>query len=366
VSSCHEPINAEQVLSRLRQGLHVMVREGSIRRDLEEIAKIKDAGIDLRRVILATDGISPADLLEKGYMEYVVQKAIDCGFQPLAAIQMATLNVAEHFRLDHLIGGIAPGRYADLVIIPDPATIRAQVVVSNGAVVFEQGKLLRAPKRHEFSRESRTTVRLPRDLTSSDFLIPAPESRKTARVRVIEMVTDLVTAEKELQVPVKQGHLAADPAAGLVKIAAIDRTHNAGKKAMGLLSGFGLKAGALACSAAWDSTDVVVVGTDEADMALAVNRIRSLQGGTVVTRAGAVLAELPLPVFGLISNLPLEDIARRLVRLKTVLKELGIMFPDPLLTLATLTGAAIPYLRICEEGLVNIKDGKARDLFVEA
>jgi adenine deaminase len=179
------------------------------------------------------------------------------------------------------------------------------------------------------------------------------------------MVTDLVTAEKEAQVLVKQGCLTADPALGLVKIAAIDRIHSPGKTALSLVSGFGLKAGALACSAAWDSTDVVVVGTDEADMALAVNRIRSLQGGAVVARAGLVVAELPLPIFGLISDLPLEDIARKLAQLKSVLEKLGVVFPDPLLSLATLTSAAIPYLRICEEGLVNIKDGKARDLFVE-
>jgi adenine deaminase len=294
------------------------------------------------------------EALEKGYMEYVVQKAINCGFDPVVAIRMATLNVAEHFRLDHLIGGIAPGRYADLVIIPDPATVRAQVVISDGAVIWEQGKVLKAPRKHEFNRESLATVRLPRDFTSSDFLIPGPKVGKSARVRVIDMVTDLVTAEKEAQVLLKQGCLTADPALGLVKIAAIDRTHSPGKTALGLVSGFGLKAGALACSAAWDSTDVVVVGTNEADMALAVNRIRSLQGGAVVARAGSVVAELPL-----------EDIARKLAQLKSVLKELGVVFPDPLLSLATLTSAAIPYLRICEEGLVNIKDGKARDLFVE-
>jgi len=275
------------------------------------------------------------------------------------------LNVAEHFRLDHLIGGIAPGRYADLVVIPDPTTIRAQVVISNGTVVFEKGTLLRVPRRHEFSQESWSTVHLPRDLTASDFVIHAPDSRERARVRVIEMLTDLVTAEKEMEVPVNNGCVEAAPAAGLMKIAAIDRTHNPGKTAVGLLSGFGLKAGALACSAAWDSTDIVVVGTDEADMAVAVNRIRSLQGGAVITHAGSVLAELPLPIFGLTSNLPLEDIAQRQVRLKTVLSELGVMFPDPLLTLVTLTGAAIPYFRICEEGLVNIKDGKTRDLFVK-
>ena len=140
ISSCHEPINAEQVLERLRLGLHILVREGSIRRDLEEISKIKDLGIDLRRLILSTDGIEPRDLIEKGYMEYVLQKAIDYGFDPIAAIQMSTLNVAEHFSLDTLIGGIAPGRFADLVMIPDIKTIKAQLVISNGKVIAQNGK----------------------------------------------------------------------------------------------------------------------------------------------------------------------------------------------------------------------------------
>ena len=118
-----------------------MVREGSIRRDLAEIAQIKDIGIDLRRLILSTDGVEPRDLIEKGYMEFVLRKAIEYGFDPVAAIQMATLNVAEHFSLDGLIGGIAPGRYADLVMIPDVQTIEAQVVISSGEVVAKNGKL---------------------------------------------------------------------------------------------------------------------------------------------------------------------------------------------------------------------------------
>ena len=120
VSSCHEPISADEVLSRLRLGLYVMIREGSIRRDLEAISKIRDFGIDFRRLILVTDGVTPADLLHKGYMEFVVQKAIDCGFDAVTAIQMATLNVAEHFGLDALVGGIAPAKHADMLIIPDP------------------------------------------------------------------------------------------------------------------------------------------------------------------------------------------------------------------------------------------------------
>ena len=137
ITSCHEPIKSEEVLQRLRLGIHVMAREGSIRRDLKEIAKLSKTHVDLRRLCLVTDGIHPDDLLDKGYMEYVVQKAIEYGFDPVAAVQMATLNVAEHFSVDHWVGGIAPGRFADLLIIPDIATIRPQTVISNGQIVFD-------------------------------------------------------------------------------------------------------------------------------------------------------------------------------------------------------------------------------------
>jgi adenine deaminase len=139
ISSCHEPIKALEVLARLRLGLHVMVREGSIRRDLEDIANIQTMGVDLRRLILVTDGVHPLELLEKGYMEYVVQKAIDYGFNPVTAIQMASLNVAEHFNLDQVIGGIAPGRLADMAVIPDIKTIKAETVISNGIVIAQDG-----------------------------------------------------------------------------------------------------------------------------------------------------------------------------------------------------------------------------------
>ena len=158
-----------------------MVREGAVRKDLEEIAKITEQGIDFRRLILATDTVSPVDLIETGYMESIVQKAIDCGFEPITAIQMATLNVAEHFSLDTLIGGIAPGRYADLAIIPDITTIDAQMVISNGRIIAEDGKLLASPRKHTFAEESLQTIRLPRELEPSDFIINVPEMSKKYR-----------------------------------------------------------------------------------------------------------------------------------------------------------------------------------------
>jgi adenine deaminase len=303
--------------------------------------------------------------MENGYMEGIVQKAIDYGFEPINAIQMATLNIAEHFSLDHLIGGIAPGRYADLVIIPDIATIRAQMVISNGQIVAENGNLLIAPRKHKFSQKSLNSIQLPREIEPSDFIIPVPAGTQKARVRVINMLTDLVTSEVVLTWPVTDGQLSADSKQDIVKISAIDRTHNPGNLFTGLIKGFGLKSGAIASSAAWDTSDIVVIGANDKDMAFAVNRIRNLQGGTVVCDQGKILSELPLPVFGLISDLPLQTIDRQLKEVTKAAQNLGVPFPQPMLSLTTLTGAAIPYLRICEEGYVNLKDGKPVPFFVE-
>jgi adenine deaminase len=363
ISSCHEPITADEVIERLRLGIHVMIREGSIRRDLEAIAAVKDAGVDTRRLILVTDGLSPQDLIDKGGMEFVVRKAIEHGFDPIVAVQMATLNVAEHFRLDAVLGGIAPGRSADMLVLPDLKTFRAEIVISNGKVIARQGRLLVEPRRHRYLPASLTSVLLPDDVTPIDFQIVADGATRVT-VRVIEMVTDLVTKEIFLDLLVTDGRITAEPGRDLVKVAAIDRTHVPGKRSVGLIKGFGLKAGALACSAAWDTSDIIVAGADDGDMAIAVNRIRKLQGGAVVVADGAIEAELPLPVFGLMSEESLDRVAAKLSEIKAAVNRLGCPFHDPLLTLVTLTGAAIPYMRICEEGLVNLKNGATGGLFV--
>jgi adenine deaminase len=134
---------------------------------------------------------------------------------------------------------------------------------------------------------------------------------------------------------------------------------------VGLIKGLGLKSGAMACSAAWDTSDIIVVGADDGDLALAVNRIHDLQGGAIVVDNGNIVTELPMPIFGAVSDLPMVEIARKNEAIKKTVAKLGISFPDPLLTLITLTGAAIPYLRICEEGLVNLKHGRTLPLFVD-
>ena len=181
----------------------------------------------------------------------------------------------------------------------------------------------------------------------------------------MEMVTDLVTREHRQAVPVTKTEIKMDPANDILKVAAIDRHHVPGKTYTGLIKGFGLQSGAFACSAGWDSSDIIVVGADETDMATAINRIKELQGGVVVCENGGIQAEIPLPIFGIMSTDPVESIAQSLEGIKVAVRRLGISFPDPILSLVTLTGAAIPYLRICEEGLVNLKDGQTVGLFVE-
>lgn len=365
ISSCHEPIKAEEVLERLRLGLYVMIREGSIRRDLEAISEILRSDIDYRRLILTTDGIEPVDLVEKGYMEYVVQKAIDLGFEPETAIQMATLNVAQHFSLDHLVGGIAPGRYADLLIIPDERTIKPEYVISNGRIIARNGRLSVEPKHHAYSDKSRETIHLKQKISPSDFRIPAKGRRTRAMVRVIKMITDLVTQEKTMMIPVTDQEIKPDIKKDVIKVAAIDRTFVPGKSFTGLITGFKMRSGAVACSAAWDSSNIIIVGCHDQDMAAAANRIHETQGGVVVCDQGKVIAELPLPVFGLISTETLPQIIKKTKQIRTAASNLGIPFPDPILTLITLTGAAIPFIRICEEGLVDLKTGNNLDLFTD-
>lgn len=365
MSSCHEPIRAEEVLERLRLGLHVMIREGSIRRDLERISEIRHAGVDLRRLTLATDGVGPGDLLRNGYMEALVQKAVDCGFEPAQAVRMASLNVAEHFQLDGLLGGIAPGRQADMVLIPEMRTLRADLVMAKGKVVAQDGRPTVAPRDHAFSEASRNSIRLRSDLEPADFAIRAPKGVREAKVRVIDQITNLVTREHITTIEVQDGEIRSDIPRDLLKVAAMDRAASPGKSFTGLIRGFQLRSGAFACSCGWDSPDIMVVGASDSDMALAVNRIRALQGGIVVCEQGRILAEMPLPIFGLMSDLPLPDITERMDRVEGAVEDLGCPFESPYRTLATLAGAAIPFLRLCHDGLVDIKTGKKLELFPE-
>ncbi len=356
VTSCHEPTTAEEVRERLRLGYHTMVREGKIRQELEAVAILwRSADVDLRRLCLVTDSAGAREILEEGYMDAVVRKAVGLGMDPVAAVRAATLVPAERFRLDGEVGGLAPGRYADFSLVPDLGEFHPTVVVSSGRVVARDGKPVVSVPPHRYPDELLGTLRLELPPVEA-FQVAAPVARGTGtvRVRVVEMVTHLVTREGEADVPVRDGWLVPD--GDLCLVAALDRQ---GGKApfVGFVRGFGLRRGACATSMAWDSPLLLAVGKSPEDLQCALARMVALGGGVVVCAGGEVLAELAAPVAGVVSVDPLEEVARREVQVDRALQRLGAVGPRPSLTVDVLAGLAIPHLRVCDRGYVRVRDG---------
>lgn len=352
VSDCHEPISTGEALERARLGLYTLLRRGNVRNELPAMAGLLKAGIDLRRVCLVSDGVDPAYLGEHGYMNTAVQELIDLGFPPVTAIQMATLNPATCFGLDRELGGLAPGKCADIAVIPDIRTISPQMVLCRGKIVSENGRVTEPSPRYRFSHAIRSTVRLSRLADAADFDIPADGP---ATVRVISLETGLVTREEMVRLRPVAGQLAVDPARDLLKIAFIDRINEPGKTFTGFIRGFGLKHGAIATSTTWDLVGITIVGASESDMALAANRIRQLQGGLVVCAGGSILAELPLPVNGFLSDLTAPETAACLRAVQSAAEGLGSRLPSIHVTMMTLTSCSIPFIRICEAGYMDVK-----------
>lgn len=364
ITSDHEPISPAEVLERLRLGMYVFVREGTIRRDLENIIAIKDQNVELRRVGLGTDGISPKELVRDGYMDFMVQKAIDLGLDPIKVFQMASLNAAEHFGLDNRVGGIAPGRYADILVMRDLRTVKFDYVVANGEVAAEQGRCLAQPRPYVYPADARNTVRLPGRFTPEDFAIPVPDDRHQVSVRVISMRNDIICDEAFLTLPVTHGQVKSDAAQDILKVAAIQRFNNSGRTGVGLIRGFGLKRGAFGASLGWDSLPIVVVGANDADMAAVVNRLAENQGGMVLIEGGRIVEEIPMPVGGIISELPVPVLAEKQEHLLALLKEMGSTLDDPTLTIQTLSATFLPFFKISEGGLVDTRKNQVVSLFI--
>ncbi len=359
--SCHEAISTDDVLSRLELGLYAMIREGDIRRDLEIILPLKDR-IDLRRVILVTDGTNPIDLVKRGYMIDIIQKAVDMGFKPIEAVQMVTLNPAEHFGLDHLMGGIAPGRYADILLLPEDGMMKPELVISGGRVVARNGKTAVEIPGTPYPGDLLKTVRVD-PLSSSDLAVPA---HGPGDIRTIDIQPGgLVTREGKATPKVINGRLEADPERDLLKIVFIERTSGQGEKFVGFIRGWGQKKGAAATTLCWDAGAIVAVGANDQDLAAVVNRIIEIQGGAVVCVDGAFLAEIPLNIGGFISQLKMPEIARRIEAFQKTLASLGSTLTFTHLTLNVLSTAAIPFIRMTEKGYYRLKENDFVNLTIQ-
>ncbi len=366
ISSCHEPVNLSEAIDRLRLGLYVMIREGSIRRDLEAISQVKTENIDFRRLCLVSDGLNGEDLLSLGHMDFIVQKAINLGVDPIKAFQMATLNTAEHFGMGDVIGGIAPGRYADIVILPSLTKIECEYVISNGKVVAKQGKTVLHPRKCDYPESVLNSIHVPGPLQPGQFAVVAKGRRNKVAVRAMKLVTEVITQEHQASLPVVNDLVLPDLDHDILKVSIIESRNNTGKMVTGFIQGLGLKSGAIACSYSWEvGIPLVVVGTNDEDMATAINRVIELQGGLVVADNGTILAEVPLRIGAHVALGSITDTAHRFKKIKQAARELGCPMSNPFLTLQTIPGAALPFFRITLQGFVDLKNQKVVDLIVE-
>lgn len=328
IGSCHESTTAEQALAKLRLGMYAMIREGSAWRDLRQ--------------------------------------AVREGVSPVAAIQMATLNCAECFGLSQDLGALAPGRFADINILSDLARVEVRQVILGGVPVAEDGALLEgaAGPGYAYPAPCRSTMRRRGGLTEADFALKAPAGAGSVNAKIIEVASgQAVTGRSVRRLPVENGKVSALPSQDLLKVAVIDRHHPEGRMSVGFVHGFGIRRGAAASTYAHDAHNLIVVGADESDMACAANRLIACQGGMIAVERGETLALLELPVAGVMSERPADEVARKLRELQQAWQSLGCTLVSPFMTLSSLSLSVIPALRITNRGLVDVSQMKLTSLF---
>ena len=354
VSSCHEPINGEDALARLRLGYWTMLREGSFRQDLEATLKpLLTAGVDTSRLILVTDGMAPDDVAAHGHVDHVIRRAVECGLSPVRAIQAATLYPATYSGLDQDIGGLAPGRLADFVLLDDLGTVRVGATFIGGELVAEDGvsRVDAVPPPFPDGMGLKTAFRLP--VTADDMRIRC-EARR-ARVRVMDLVNQTITRERTVEVACAGGFISADVDNDLLKVAVFDRREGF-SPAFGFIRGLGTDIGAVGTTVNLDEYTLLVAGSSDYDMAYCANLLLEAGGGVALVDKGRVLEEIPFPIGGLFSLEPWRDVGGELAAVQLTLKERGSNFPKPLYALCFLTFVTLPELRITGRGLVRAKE----------
>ncbi len=351
IHSDHESVSLDEAREKLRQGMYVMIREGSSEKNLDTLLPLV-TDKTYKRCLFVVDDRSCVDLLRDGDIDAVVRKAIHSGLDPVRAIQMATINTAEYFRLDRL-GVIAPGYLANLIVISELSDLKIDMVFYRGRLVAKEGNPLFPV--YKPSGEGLTNTVNIKPFNIEALKLPASGETET----VIELVPGQIITGKRLErVKVANGVVISDIDRDILKLAVVERHKATGNIGLGLVMGFGLKRGALASSIAHDSHNIIAVGTNDEDIFAAVKGIERLQGGLVVAAEGKVLASLALPIAGLLSNEPLEVVVSKLEKLERLAMNLGTTLPSPFATLSFLALPVIPELRLTDLGLVDVNEFK--------
>jgi len=349
IHSDHESVSLAEAKEKLRQGMFVMIREGSSEKNLDALLPLV-TDKTYKRCFFVVDDRSASDLLRDGDIDAVVRKAIHRGLDPVRAIQMATLNSAEYFRLGGL-GAVAPGYLANLIVIGDLSRFQIDMVFYRGRMVARDGRPL-FPSYQPAGKKLTNTVNI-KPFGVEALKLPASGESEL----VIEVVPgQIITRKKREKVKVTKGTVVPDTGRDILKLVVVERHKATGNIGLGLVKGFGLKRGALASSIAHDSHNIVAVGTTDEDILAAIKEIERMQGGLAATASGRVLASLPLPIAGLLSEEPLEVVVDKLGKLERIAADLGTTLASPFSTLSFLALPVIPELRLTDLGLVDVNE----------
>ena len=352
----HEGTRMEDAVARVRQGMKAMLRLGSGWQDVAEgVRAITEQKLDPHRFILCTDDSHSETLVYEGHVDRAVRQAIAHGVEPVTAIQMATINTAEHFGLGREVGMIAPGRFADILLVDDLAEFKAGLVIAQGRVVARDYQMAIELPAFPYPDWATHSVHLRRSLVASDFRLSAPP-KPSVTANVIGVVEKQApTLHLRLEMPVKDGEIKADLASDIAKLALVERHKATGGVQVGLVQGFGFKLPcAIASTVAHDSHHMIIVGTDEENMALAANQLAQMGGGQIAVKNMQVIGKVVLPIAGLMSNERAENVARQASTILEGFRQCGCQMVNPNMQLSLLALPVIPELRITDLGLVDV------------
>ena len=363
VRCCHESTRAEDALAKMRLGMYAMLREGSAWHDLQEVIKaITNGDIDSRFACLISDDTHPNTLQSFGHLDYIVKRAIQEGLDPVTAIQMVTINVAQCYQLDHDFGSVTPSKCADLVLIDNLNECHVTDVLIDGQLVAKNGKMLHEFAPYTYPEKALHSVHLSK-VSPEVFRIEAAGTQ--AKARVIEVIPARVgTYERHVTLPIVNGNLSADSSQDVLKAAVFDRHNQTGTIGKGFVKGFGIQKGALAQTVAHDAHNLLVVGSNDEDMAIAANALIECGGGLCAVVDGEIVGLVPLPIAGLMSDKSLEEMAPTIEQLEQAWKDMGSALPSPFMTMALIPLACLPELRLTNRGLVDCCSFKFVDLLI--
>ena len=357
IRSDHECTTVEEAQEKLRLGMYIMLREGSVTRNLNDLLPLVNSD-NSRRCFFCCDDRHPKDLIEEGHINYIIKTAIKEGIDPVTAIRMATLNTTEYFRLRNL-GAIAPGYIANLVVFDNFKDFNILKVFKDGELIAENGKLLELKHRPlEVSIRGSVNIKW---LYPEDFKIPL----KGDKCRVIKIMPGQIITETNIETPkIENGWVVSDIKRDILKVAVVERHHASQKVSLGLVKGLGLKKGAIGSSVAHDSHNIIIVGTNDKDMLNVGAAIAKMGGGLAISVDEKIIDSLPLPIAGLMSDRPLLEVKENLDSIYKTSKSLGVAVDNPFMSISFLSLEVAPHLKITNKGLVDVNNSKIVDLFI--